>query len=227
MPCADICPATLCGRSFPGRAVKHSFSSALCCVESVLLSRDESLHAVEVHRVEHREGVSIVLSTSFWPILPSGARAHLARPRGACAAASLLGGRLLVGPRIPHDGVDDPEALAGDGLQRRVAPHLPRAALAVVAPEAALRADERVAGEDQGVLRRLAPAPLRPGRPHAGAGPAVGRGDPAVARELVAAGEQGDVDAGHQGRGRLRADAGHREQAPVVFGNSKVDIWGC
>lgn len=79
-----------------------------------------------------------------------GARAHLSRPHGAREGASILGGRLLVWPGVPHDGVDDPEALSGDGLQRRVVSHLPRAALVVVAPEAVLRADERVAGEDQG-----------------------------------------------------------------------------
>lgn len=73
-------------------------------------------------------------------------------PHGACEDASLLGGRLLVRPGVSHDGVDDPEALSGDGLQRRVVPHLSRAALVVVAPEAVLRADERVVGEDQEVL---------------------------------------------------------------------------
>ena len=109
----------------------------------------------------------------------------MSRPRGACEDASLLGARLFVRPGVSHDGVNDPEALASDGFQRRVAPHLSRAALVVVAPEAVLRADERVAGENQEVLQRLVAAPLRPGRPYAGAGLAVGRGDSAVARELV------------------------------------------
>lgn len=84
----------------------------------------------------------------------------------------------------PYDGVADPEMLAGDRLQRRVVPHLPRAALAVVAPEAIPHADERVARGYQKVLQRPDPAALRPGRLHAGDGLAVGRGDPAVACDM-------------------------------------------
>lgn len=72
-------------------------------------------------------------------------------------AQRFQGDRLPVGPRVPHDGVDDPEAFAGVGLQRRVVPHAPPPVLVVVAAEAVLGADERVAGEYQRHFNGLFP----------------------------------------------------------------------
>lgn len=119
----------------------------------------------------------------------------------------------LARDRVPHDRVDDLEPLSRHGLQRLVVPHPPRPALVVVPSESVLRADEGVAAEYQQVLKLLVAPALRGDRPHAGAGPAVGGSHPAVARRLVVAPEQRDVDRGDRRRGGLRPYAGYREQA--------------
>lgn len=88
-----------------------------------------------------------------------------------------------------------PRRLREAAFKRRVAPHPHRTALTAAVPKVALRADGRVAGEYQG-SSAACPAPLRPGRPHASAEPAVDRDEPALAHRLVADREQRDPDIG-------------------------------